>query len=160
MGAVTNVFRRGAVYYFRRRLRWPEGDFFVICVSLRTRRLDEARRRATYLAACCEKLRTRLVMLMRRQTLTPAQKQEIFYRQLWLERDALDALHGAVIALPYDGFQLPLYRTAFWSQVEAMEHVCREWIAHGWPDLAEFPDLESYVEAIFPGTLDDLERAY
>jgi hypothetical protein len=134
VGALTNVFRR---YYFRHRLRSPDGDSFGICLGLRTRRLDEARRRATHLAAYCNKLRLRPVMLMSRQTLTPAQKREIFCRQLSLERNALDALHGAVIALPNDDILPQRHSEEFPFQLAAMEHVCREWIAHGWPDPTE-----------------------
>jgi hypothetical protein len=35
MSAITNIFRRGAVYYYRRRVRWPDDARSSICMSLR-----------------------------------------------------------------------------------------------------------------------------
>ncbi|HEX7852426.1 MAG TPA: tyrosine-type recombinase/integrase [Sphingobium sp.] len=55
MSAVTNIFRRGAIYYWRKRLRWPDDAILAISMSLRTARLRVARYRATRLAAFVER---------------------------------------------------------------------------------------------------------
>jgi hypothetical protein len=89
MGAATNIFRRGAVYYYRRSIRSPDGKICRICLSLRTRRLEVARRRGAALAVALDELRTRLAMLIKLEGLTFKQLQLMGWRQGAIECDAL-----------------------------------------------------------------------
>ena len=57
MPAVSHVFRRGAVYYWRRRIIGvPAGDAVVVVVSLGTKDQDVARRRGAALTHMSEQL--------------------------------------------------------------------------------------------------------
>lgn len=160
MSAITNIFRRGAVYHYRRRVRWPDGARSSICMSLRTRRLSVARQRAARLADRCETLRRELAMQQTAVTLTDPQRREIFARQLAMERDSLEALHCAVLRMPNDDVLPQRHSEELPLHLEAMERVCEEWIRCGCPKPSEFGDLEEYVEAVFRPELDELERIY
>ena len=153
MGGVTNLFRRGAVYYYRRTMRWRTGERQCICLSLRTRRLGVARHRATLLAAYCERLHARLGGLMTDKLLSSAQRHEIFNRQLIAERDRLDALHVGVVLAggPSPG-------SYFDDKLGVMEQVCSEWIINGPPppgSIEAMGGLDAYVAETFPGLDED-----
>lgn len=144
MGAVTNIFRRGAVYYYRRSIRSPDGQICRICLSLRTRRLEVARRRGAALAVALDELRTRLAMVTMRQGLSAEQRRLIGWRQNAIEHDALHTLHSAICRTP-DNEAFPGRLIEFPSQLLAMEIVCSEWAVYGWPRPRDISDLKAYL---------------
>ncbi|GLV26938.1 hypothetical protein TomTYG45_33630 [Sphingobium sp. TomTYG45] len=89
MGAVTNIFRRGAIYYFRRQLRWSDGAICAICLSLRTARLAHARHVATLLSAMCERAGADRNGTMAGISVSHRQRNQLFQQQLQAERDML-----------------------------------------------------------------------
>lgn len=61
MASIQHAYRRGAVYWWRRRLPLDEGRSASLYVSLRTRRPAEARRRAIALTLVSEEIRTHIL---------------------------------------------------------------------------------------------------
>lgn len=93
----SQLFRRGAVYYFRRSIRWADGATYRISISLLTRRFAVARSYAPRLANRCETLRAQLEAGSTAPPLTFEQRRAIFRQQLLAERDRLEALHLDII---------------------------------------------------------------
>lgn len=161
MGAATNLFRRGAIYYYRRRIRWSDSEFTTLCLSLGTRRLEEARWRTTRLAACCDTLRARLMTLRDRELLTQTQRAEILHRQLRFERDRLAALHGTVLSIDNCDIKPQRYSEIFLHMhLPLIERVSNEWVAYGHPRPGQFKNLAEYIEAELSPDLDELERIW
>lgn len=101
MHTCSQLFRRGAVYYFRRQVCWSDGRKYRIALSLLTRRLEVARSRAAHLSSAADFLQRRLDRAV--PPLAYAQRCEIFRKRLLAERDHLEALHHEIIrSTPHD----------------------------------------------------------
>ena len=72
--AIQNVERRGAVYYWRRTVRFQDGKPLPLRLSLRTTDQSVARRMACAMTTRSEALRMSLGQGGRTATLTTAQK--------------------------------------------------------------------------------------
>ena len=147
MAVATNLFRRGAVYYFRRRLRWRSGSIQDICLSRRTRCLNIARERAIHLSAACERLRSRLDAAAMGQSPSNGQLREVFNRQLAAERDALHALRYSMAREMRDGDR------DFRDSLDIMEPVERLWSTGCLPTterIEEAGGLEAFLSRASP----------
>lgn len=159
MCAITNLFRRGAVYYYRRNIHWPDGISQRICLSLKTRRLSVARQRGARLADRCETFRRDLAMEHDNCSLSMAQRREIFARQLVVERDALELLHCAVQRLPNEDVLPQRYSEMMPDHLAAIGQISEDIVRSGCPDPTEFESVEDYLHTLSP-PLDELERIY
>lgn len=159
MTAITNLIRRGAVYYYRRNIRWPDGISQRICLSLKTRRLSVARQRGARLADRCETFRRVLAMDHDNCSLSMAQRRRIFARQLVVERDALELLHCAVQRLPNDDVLPQRYSELMPDHLAAIGLISEDIVRSGCPDPTEYESVEDYLHTLSPA-LDELERIY
>src|SRR5690606_26667045 len=91
MTAIPNTKRRGAIYWFRRSCRLPNGNRLRPTVSLRTACPKTARRRAAVLAAKFEELSMRLFgSTERRYALDAEAAARIFKREFNRALDSLE----------------------------------------------------------------------
>lgn len=149
MTSTTNIFRRGAVYYLRRRIRWRSGAFQSISVSLKTRSLPVARKLAIELSATCERLRSDFDATMPQHSLSQAERARIFNRQLTIERDQLHALHVDMIS---NGDARR--GQDFHDSLDVMETVSSHWATMRLPSadrITRDGGLERYIAINFPG---------
>lgn len=157
MSAVTNIFRRGAIYYFRRRLRWPDGAVCAICLSLRTARLAQARHVATLLSATCERAGADRNGTMAGISVSHRQRDQLFQRQLQAERDMLCEWRTAILLSHEDGTALeqgdpPSYCLDYF--LEIMDAILAVWIENGLMDLRKHATLHRYFAMRFGAQLD------
>ena len=61
MASIQHAYRRGAVYWWRRRMTLGGGGYLAVYISLRTRRPTEARRRAHALTVVSDELKTHML---------------------------------------------------------------------------------------------------
>lgn len=80
--AIQNVERRGAVYYWRRAIRFQDGKPFTLRLSLRTTTQSVARRMACAMTAKSETLKMTLGSTGRSAALTTVQKLEIYRKAM------------------------------------------------------------------------------
>ncbi|MEO1969453.1 MAG: site-specific integrase [Sphingomonadaceae bacterium] len=159
MTAITNLFRRGAVYYYRRNIHWPDGISQRICLSLKTRRLSVARQRGARLADRCETFRRVFAMDHDNCSLSMAQRRKIFERQLVVERDALELLHCAVQRLSNNDVLPQRYSELMPDHLAAISQISEDIVRSGCPDPTEYESVEDYLHTLSPA-LDELERIY
>lgn len=93
MPAIQNVERRGAVYYWRRTVRFQDGKPFTLRLSLRTTTQSVARHMGTAMTAKSEMLKMDLSPNGRSATLTTLQKAGIFRTAMEEMRDHLEQTH-------------------------------------------------------------------
>lgn len=149
MTSTTNIFRRGAVYYLRRRIRWRSGAIHSISVSLKTRSLPVARTLAIELSATCERMRSDFDATMPQHSLSQAERARIFNRQLTIERDQLHALHVDMIS---NGDARR--GQDFHDSLDVMETVSSHWATMRLPSadrITRDGGLERYIAINFPG---------
>lgn len=94
MPDVQNVFRRGGAYWWRRTLRWLDGNTrpITLSFSLGTKDLSVARHRAAAMTAHSEVARMGLYERMAREGLTQDQRDDVLRTELRAYRDGLQQL--------------------------------------------------------------------
>lgn len=94
MPDVQNVFRRGGAYWWRRTLRWADRNArpITLAMSLGTKDLGVARRKAAAMTAQSEVLRMSLYERVARDGLTREQREAVFRTEMRAYRDALEHL--------------------------------------------------------------------
>ena len=94
MPDIQNVFRRGGAYWWRRTLRWLDGNTQAVTLtfSLGTKDLAVARHRAAAMTAQSEVVRMGLYERVARDGLTADQRHAIFRTEMRAYRDSLDHL--------------------------------------------------------------------
>ncbi|EQB11558.1 tyrosine-type recombinase/integrase [Novosphingobium lindaniclasticum] len=131
MHTCSQLFRRGAVYYYRRQVRWSDGRKYRIALSLLTRRLEVARSRAAHLSSAADFLQRGLDRAD--PPLAFAQRCEIFRRRLLAERDHLEALHHEIVrSVPHDVDPETQVETVF----NGVERFSRAVVSGGMPNAA------------------------
>ncbi|WP_294391270.1 site-specific integrase [uncultured Sphingomonas sp.] len=143
MPAIQNVERRGAVYYWRRTVRFPDGKPFTIRLSLKTRDQSIARCMGCAMTAKSETLKMKLGHDRRTRSLTTAQKSDIFRKALEEMRDELDRNH---VCFQQDDPANATYLIE--GLVEIYETMLRDFVVHGIP--ADVGSRE-HIEARFAG---------
>lgn len=93
MPAIQNVERRGAVYYWRRTVRFQDGKPFTLRLSLRTTAQAVARSMGCAMTAKSETLKMTLGQHGRAASLSTQQKAAIYRRAMEEMRDHLDRAH-------------------------------------------------------------------
>lgn len=159
MNAVTNIFRRGAIYYFRRQLRWPDGTRCAIAISLRTAQLARARHLAALLGAFCEKASADRDFCMAGISVSRHQRSLLFHRQLMAERDMLCEWRSAILLSHEDGSAAeygdpPSLCMEYFLGI--MDVVLDTWIHDGLTDLRHRDTLEHYFADRFAPHLDTI----
>lgn len=142
MPAIQNVERRGAVYYWRRTLRFPDGNAPTVRLSLRTTDQSVARRLACAMTTGSETLRMKVENEARASGLTAEQKTDIFRRAMANLRDELDRNH-----IDFQRTDPDEASDMIASLVEIYERMLGDFIRHGVPPHA---GTREYVEARFP----------
>lgn len=137
MRQCRQIYRRGAVYYFRAAARWSDGATYRVALSLLTRRLAVARKRAIRLADFAETLRHSLERDPGRPPLTRAERNAHFRRLLHAERDRIEALHMAVVE------QVPGSADQVTSVFDELERLSRALVCGGLPSDGAGSRLES-----------------
>ncbi|PZQ58630.1 MAG: integrase [Sphingomonas taxi] len=148
MPAIQNVERRGAVYYWRRTVRFEDGKPFTLRLSLRTTIQSVARSMGCAMTAKSETLKMTLGQAARSASLTTQQKAGIYRRAMEEMRDHLDQSHVA--------FQRTESNATYMIEglVEIYETMLRDFVVHGVPENA---GTREHVEARFP-TLSDEQK--
>jgi len=138
MHTCSQLFRRGAVYYFRQQIRFADGSPYRIAISLLTRRLDVAKTRAVHLASAAFFLQR---TLDRATPPIPFQDRvQIFRQQLLLERDRCEALHLDVLSqIPTDADPAD-YVDSIFDGVQRFSHAL---VRFGLPNRAVLERLAS-----------------
>lgn len=93
MPAIQNVERRGAVYYWRRTVRFQDGKPFTLRLSLRTTAQAVARSMGCAMTAKSETLKMTLGKDGPAAKLTTVQKAGIFRQAMEGMRDHLEQVH-------------------------------------------------------------------
>lgn len=151
MPAIQNVERRGAVYYWRRTVRFLDGKSFTVRLSLRTTNQAVARRLGCALTAKSETLKMTLTHADRTATLTAEQKADIFRRALENMRDELDRNH---VQFQSDEPDNATYLIE--GYIGICEAMMKEFIVHGIPANAGSRD---HVDERFADLSDDQRQA-
>ena len=128
MPAIQNVERRGAVYYWRRTVRFLDGKPFTLRLSLRTTNQAVARRRGCALTVKSETLKMTLRHADSTATLTAEQKASIFRIALENMRDELDRNH---VQFQSDEPEDATYLVE--GYIGICEAMMKEFIVHGIP---------------------------
>lgn len=128
MPAIQNVERRGAIYYWRRTLRFQDGKSLTLRISLRTTEQSVARRMACALTAKSEMLIMTLNDGKRTSTLTIEQKADIFRRAMSEMRDQLDRNHVQYQRTDPDDATYMIE-----GLVDIYEAMLRDFVVHGLP---------------------------
>lgn len=146
MPTVQNVFRRGAAYWWRRTLTWANGAArpITLCLSLRTKDLAVARRRAAALTARSEEVRVNLSERGAREGLTAEQRNAIFQAEMRDYGRTLQHLETAWVTNPRAAAETDLERdigiyeavwTAFAKTGMIPAHVDDAYLAHHLPEI-------------------------
>ncbi|NJR79888.1 integrase [Sphingomonas corticis] len=102
MPAIDNVTRRGAVYWWRRRVRFVAGDLppitVVTMVSLQTKEQAVARRRGAAMTGRSEVVRMSLYEKIEREGLTADQATSLFQAEMLRYRNMLAYQHSLIQA--------------------------------------------------------------
>lgn len=146
MPAIQNVERRGAVYYWRRTVRFQVGKPFTLRLSLRTTAQAVARSMGCAMTAKSETLKMTLGQDGGAASLTTIQKAGIFRRAMEEMRDHLELVHV--------GFQRTDPNATFLIEglVGIYEAMLRDFVVHGVPTNV---GSREHVEARFPSLTDD-----
>lgn len=147
MPAIQNVERRGAVYYWRRTLRFPDGNAPTVRLSLRTTDQSVARRMACAMTTGSEALRMKVESEARASGLTTEQKADIFRKAMANLRDQLDRNHVDFQRTDPDEASEMIA-----SLVEIYERMLGDFIRHGVPPHA---GTREYVDTRFPDLNED-----
>jgi integrase len=131
MASIQHAYRRGAVYWWRRRISLGGGGHVALYVSLRTRRPTEARRRAHALTVASDELKTHILEMTQAILSSGARKgifQTALQRQLdKIITDQVDKPQPAESHRRANAFFAALYRV---------------WAARGTAALPEAADLD------------------
>lgn len=146
MPAIQNVERRGAVYYWRRTVRFQDGKPFTLRLSLRTTAQAVARSMGCAMTAKSETLKMTLGQDGRAASLTTVQKAGIFRKAMEGMRDHLEQVHV--------GYQRTEPDATFMIEglVGIYEAMLRDFVVHGVPENV---GSRQHVEARFPGLTDE-----
>ena len=146
MPAIQNVERRGAVYYWRRTVRFQDGKPFTLRLSLRTTAQAVARSMGCAMTAKSETLKMTLGQDGRAASLTTVQKAGIFREAMEGMRDHLERVHV--------GYQRTDPDATFMIEglVGIYEAMLRDFVVHGVPENV---GSRQHVEARFPGLSDE-----
>lgn len=128
MPAIQNVERRGAVYYWRRTLRFQDGKSLTLRISLRTTDQSVARRMACAMTTKSETLRMTLNDGGRTSTLTIDQKADIFRKAMSEMRDQLDRNHVQFQRTDPDEATYLIE-----GLIDIYEAMLRDFVVHGLP---------------------------
>lgn len=146
MPAIQNVERRGAVYYWRRTVRFQDGKPFTLRLSLRTTAQAVARSMGCAMTAKSETLKMTLGQDGRAASLTTVQKAGIFRKAMEGMRDHLEQVHvGYQRTEPDATFMID-------GLVGIYEVMLRDFVVHGVPENV---GSRQHVEARFPGLTDE-----
>lgn len=146
MPAIQNVERRGAVYYWRRTVRFQDGKPFTLRLSLRTTAQAVARSMGCAMTAKSETLKMTLGKDGPAAKLTTVQKAGIFRQAMEGMRDHLEQVHV--------GFQRTEPDATFMIEglVGIYEAMLRDFVVHGVPENV---GSREHVEARFSGLTDE-----
>ncbi len=146
MPAIQNVERRGAVYYWRRTVRFQDGKPFTLRLSLRTTAQAVARSMGCAMTAKSETLKMTLGQHGRAASLTIAQKAGIFREAMEGMRDHLERVHV--------GYQRTDPDATFMIEglVGIYEVMLRDFVVNGVPENV---GSREHVEARFSGLTDE-----
>lgn len=146
MPAIQNVERRGAVYYWRRTVRFQDGKPFTLRLSLRTTAQAMARSMGCAMTAKSETLKMTLGKDGPAAKLTTVQKAGIFRQAMEGMRDHLEQVHV--------GFQRTEPDATFMIEglVGIYEAMLRDFVVHGVPENV---GSREHVEARFSGLTDE-----
>jgi integrase len=147
MPAIQNVERRCAVYYWRRTLRFQDGNSLTLRLSLRTTDQSAARRMACAMTTKSETLRMTLIDGLKTSTLTFDQKTDIFRRAMMGLRDELDRNH---VEFQHSDPEDATYLIE--GLVDIYEKMLGDFVVHGLPPNA---GSREYVEERFAELTDD-----
>ncbi|KZY56726.1 integrase [Erythrobacter sp. HI0063] len=100
MCGIQNVTRKQGTYYYRKLIRLGADKPFRIRFSLKTTSRRRAGLLAPALTLICERVAMNMISKMAGDGLDAAQRAEIFRRQILVERDRLEAMHGSLHVLP------------------------------------------------------------
>ena len=128
MPSIQNVERRGAVYYWRRTLRFQDGKPLVVRISLRTTDQAVARRMACAMTTKSETLR---MTMSQGGGLTIEQKGEMFRKAMASMRDGLDRSHVQFQRTDPDDATFMIE-----GLVDIYEAMLRDFVVHGIPPHA------------------------
>jgi len=144
--AIQNVERRGAVYYWRRTVRFQDGKPFTLRLSLRTTAQAVARSMGCAMTAKSETLKMTLGQHGRAASLTIAQKAGIFREAMEGMRDHLERVHV--------GYQRTDPDATFMIEglVGIYEVMLRDFVVNGVPENV---GSREHVEARFSGLTDE-----
>jgi integrase len=114
MASIQHAYRRGAVYWWRRRISLGGGGYLALYLSLRTRRPAEARRRAHALTVVSDEMKTHILDVTE-AILSREARKRIFQTALGrqLDRiitDQVDTPHEAEAHRRLNAFFAALYR--------------------------------------------------
>ena len=146
MPAIQNVERRGAVYYWRRTVRFQDGKPFTLRLSLRTTAQAVARSMGCAMTAKSETLKMTLGQDGRAASLTTVQKAGIFRDAMEGMRDHLERVHV--------GYQRTDPDATFMIEglVGIYEVMLRDFVVNGVPENV---GSREHVEARFSGLTDE-----
>lgn len=146
MPAIQNVERRGAVYYWRRTVRFQDGKPFTLRLSLRTTAQAVARSMGCAMTAKSETLKMTLGKDGPAAKLTTVQKAGIFRQAMEGMRDYLEQVHV--------GFQRTEPDATFMIEglVGIYEAMLRDFVVHGVPENV---GSREHVEGRFSGLTDE-----
>lgn len=146
MPAIQNVERRGAVYYWRRTVRFQDGKPFTLRLSLRTTAQAVARSMGCAMTAKSETLKMTLGQDGRAASLTTVQKAGIFREAMEGMRDHLERVHV--------GYQRTDPDATFMIEglVGIYEVMLRDFVVNGVPENV---GSREHVEARFSGLTDE-----
>lgn len=143
---IQNVERRGAVYYWRRTVRFQDGKPFTLRLSLRTTIQAVARSMGCAMTAKSETLKMTLGQGGRSATLTTPQKAGIYRRAMEEMRDHLEREHVRYQRSDPDATYM------IEGLVGIYEAMLRDFVVHGVP---EDVGSREHVEARFPGLTEE-----
>lgn len=114
MASIQHAYRRGAVYWWRRRISLGAGGYLALYISLRTRRPAEARRRANALTVVSDEIKTHILDVTEAILSSEARKrifQTALQRQLdRIITDQVDTPQEAEAHRRLNAFFAALYR--------------------------------------------------
>lgn len=150
MPAIQNVERRGAVYYWRRTVRFEDGKPFTLRLSLRTTIQAVARSIGCAMTAKSETLKMTLGQSGQAPSLTTSQKAGIFRKAMEEMRDHLEKSHVYYQRVEPDATYM------IEGLVQIYETMLRDFVVHGVPENVGSRD---HVEARFPNLSDEQKES-
>ena len=154
MPAIQNVGRRNAVYWFAVEVRFGDRKRFKVHISLKTKEQAVARLMGPALTAASEAIKIRMTANFNNDGLSPAERAEVFRREVIKERDRLERMHAQIqLDSPSDA------DTVIIDLLDAGEAINRDLSLAGKPAnfwtidrfLARFGDRAAAVKEIIAG---------